>query len=195
MLELNVVLFDRFETLDACGPVEMFGQLRGECDIAYYSLAGGPVKSLQNLVADTRPMAELPGGGVLLVPGSEFIAPHLENGDFIQAIGKAGSRAQYVLSVCTGSVLLARAGLLSGKRATTNKMDFDWVLGLGLDANWVRNARWVVDGNCYTSSGVSAGMDMSLGFIADVLGRQQALKVARCCEYAWNEDKDNDPFG
>jgi transcriptional regulator GlxA family with amidase domain len=102
--------------------------------------------------------------------------------------------ARFVASVCTGSALLAKAGLLDGKRATSTKLAFAWVVKQGPRVKWIRKARWVQDGNVFTSSGVSAGMDMALGVIQHIFGLDTALGVARRAEYIWNEDKSFDPF-
>ena len=98
------------------------------------------------------------------------------------------------MSVCTGSALLAATGLLNGLEATTNKRAFDWVRGTNPPVLWQGTARWTHSGKFYTSSGVSAGMDMTLGFIADVAGIDQAQVQAHRCEYLWNQDPSHDPF-
>ena len=84
--------------------------------------------------------------------------------------------------------------MLKGKNATSNKMAFDWVCGNGSDIHWVKKARWVKDDKYYTSSGVSAGMDMTLGFISDIHSENTANDLCKYIEYIWNKDKDNDPF-
>ena len=98
------------------------------------------------------------------------------------------------VSVCTGSALLAKAGLLDGLRATSNKRAFEWVMAQGPQVTWIRKARWVKDGRFWTSSGISAGIDMTLGLISHLLGRERSLEVARRAEYLWNEDRNDDPF-
>ena len=102
--------------------------------------------------------------------------------------------ADYVTSVCTGSALLAAAGLLENRRATTNKNAFNWVTGFGDNIQWIKKARWVVDGRYYTSSGVSAGIDMSLGLIEHILDSASAEQAANWAEYHWQRDPDHDPF-
>ena len=97
-------------------------------------------------------------------------------------------------TVCTGSALLARTGLLDHRPATSNKLAWDWVVQQGPQVQWVRQARWVDDGDILTSSGVSAGIDMALSLIARLHGREMALTSARNMEYIWNEDAENDPF-
>ena len=103
-------------------------------------------------------------------------------------------RASIDMSVCTGSALLARAGLLDGRRATSNKMFFHLARSQSDAVIWVENARWVADGPMVTSSGVSAGMDMALAVIADLLGMQRAEQIAIFTEYQWHRDADTDPF-
>ena len=67
-------------------------------------------------------------------------------------------------------------------------------MGNGAAVHWIQQARWVRDGNVYTSSGVSAGMDMTLGFIRDMHGEKTAREIIRMIEYIWNEDQNHDPF-
>lgn len=83
---------------------------------------------------------------------------------------------------------------MDNKKATSNKKATKWVQSLNKNVNWVEKARWVVDGKYYTSSGVSAGTDMALGFIADQKGLEIAKTVAKNIEYMWNDDPQNDPF-
>jgi transcriptional regulator GlxA family with amidase domain len=96
--------------------------------------------------------------------------------------------------VCTGTALLARPGLLDGRRATTNKAVFQWVADQGPKVEWIRAARWVEDGHFFTSSGVSAGMDMSLAVIAKLVGQDMADALATGAEYDWHRDASWDPF-
>ena len=104
------------------------------------------------------------------------------------------ANAEYVTSVCTGSALLAKAGILDGIRATTNKMAFEWASAQSSKVIWEKQARWVEDGKFFTSSGVSAGMDMSLAVIAKLLGHEVAEQAATWAEYDWHRDAGWDPF-
>jgi transcriptional regulator GlxA family with amidase domain len=107
---------------------------------------------------------------------------------------RRAAEAEIVTSVCTGAALLARAGLLDGHRATTNKLSFKWVTEQGLAVEWIRQARWVEDGKFATSSGVSAGIDMTLALIAKLAGVETAEQVAIRMEYEWHRDPQWDPF-
>lgn len=71
---------------------------------------------------------------------------------------------------------------------------FDWVKSISRKVNWIKNARWVVDEKYYTSSGVSAGMDMSLGFVRDLFGKEKAQQIAADIEYIWNSNREFDVF-
>ena len=84
--------------------------------------------------------------------------------------------------------------LLDGRRATSNKQYFKFAVEAGPKVNWVKEARWVDDGNRVTSSGVSAGMDMALHVIARLYGEELAEKLAQATEYQWHRDANSDPF-
>ena len=113
---------------------------------------------------------------------------------FMNALRKAAKESVYCLTVCTGSALLAKTGLLDGMRATSNKRAFDRAVSVNPNVRWQRHARWVSDGKYYSSSCVSAGIDMALGFIRDRSGEEKAREIADSMEYVWNSDPWNDPF-
>ena len=104
------------------------------------------------------------------------------------------TKLSLIASVCTGSALLARAGLLDGCLATTNKQLFSLVRAQGDKVEWVESARWVDAGQFVTASGVSAGTDMALAVIDRLLGTQVAEQVAVAAEYTWHRDPASDPF-
>jgi len=194
MRSFSILLFDGFETLDAFGPAEIIGKLSNAYMLEYYSCMGGMITSSQNIRVDTKPLADMPPGGVFLIPGGMGTRALVHDEEFLCALTAAAKQASCVLTVCTGSALLAKTGMLDGRRATSNKRAFDWVTSVNGNVQWVGKARWVKDGDIYTSSGVSAGMDMTLGFVRDQHGRDTALATANGIEYIWNEDMDNDPF-
>jgi transcriptional regulator GlxA family with amidase domain len=98
------------------------------------------------------------------------------------------------MSVCSGSWILAKAGLLDGRRATSNKVYFKLATQQSDQVQWVSEARWVEDGPIFTSSGVSAGIDMALAVIAALFGEDKAVEIANYTEYVWNKNPDEDPF-
>lgn len=186
------LIFDRFESLDLFGPVEIFGRT-ADALLTYISMDGGMIAGAQGAEINTVKAGSLPPGSVLVIPGGMGTRTLVNDSRFLAGLKELSDSAAYVLSVCTGSALLAAAGVLSGRKATSNKHAFEWVKSMG-DAEWVRKARWVRDGRFYTSSGVSAGIDMALGFVADHYGREAAEENARMAEYIWNDDPGRDPF-
>ena len=96
--------------------------------------------------------------------------------------------------MCTGSALLAKAGVLDGRKATTNKAAYAWATSQGPNVAWLAQARWVEDGKFMTSSGVSAGTDMGLAIVARLFGAEKAEQVAVVAEYEWHNDPSWDPF-
>lgn len=192
---LAAVVYPEFETLDLFGPVEMFGAVGDPFDISVVAEHSAPVRSRhgQQIVVDDT-FANDRSYDLLLIPGGPGTVAELNNPAFLDWISRAAGRAEIVMSVCTGSALLARAGLLDGRAATTNKMNFEWVAQFGPAVNWKGKARWVEDGKFVTSSGVSAGMDMSLAVIERLLGAATADRAANIAEYERQTDPANDPF-
>ena len=198
MKALNVLLFDGFTTMDALGPAEALSRaLDGEqkCyEIEYFSAAGGLVGGSTNAKIWTRKLSEIAKFDVLLVPGGFAARELAHDSEFIAALGELARRHEYVIAVCTGSVLLAKTGLLDDMEATSNKLSWQWVTSEAPSVRWMRAARWCVSRKFYTGSGVSAGIDEALGFIADMHGLDEAQRIARAMEYVYNSDKNADLF-
>lgn len=130
----------------------------------------------------------------LFIPGGAGTRALVDDVQTIDLLRELTLKSTYTLSVCTGSALLAKTGLLKNINATSNKKAWEWVGSIDEDVKWQKSARWCVDGKFYTSSGVSAGIDMSLGFVKDLYGEQKAEDIAKHIEYIWNKDSTNDPF-
>lgn len=192
-MDINVFLFNGFETLDAFGPVEVFGKVEG-IRLRFFSFGGGEVVSAQGVTVATEASSEVEPDGVLLVPGGMATRRLVDNPEFLAELLRLVELSGLCLSVCTGSALLARSGTLDGHRATSNKRAWAWATAQSARVEWEERARWVVSGKFYTSSGVSAGIDMALGFVADHFGRDVAEQVARQIEYVWNDNPAEDRF-
>jgi transcriptional regulator GlxA family with amidase domain len=192
---LGAFLFPGFELLDMFGPLEMFGNMPGVFEIVTVAQQAGPVRSGQgpSAIADYG-FADCPPLDLLLVPGGMSTREEVDNKATIDWLRRRAPEIATVMSVCSGSALLARAGLLDGRRATTNKMFFHEVAEQGPRVEWVREARWVEDGKFATSSGVSAGIDMALAVIAKLAGQQVSDTLAVATEYDWHRDANWDPF-
>ena len=195
-LRLSVILFEGFELLDVFGPVELLSK-SSHCRITWCGPEVGPVASSQGVGV----VSEVAYDGVvgtetdmLLVPGGAGTRPLSRDADFLGWLADVGAACPLIGSVCTGSALLAAAGLLDGYRATTNKKAFEWATSCGPDVEWVAEARWVRDRDRWTSSGVAAGMDMTHALMTDLLGAEDADAAARAIEYEPHRDSSWDPF-
>jgi putative intracellular protease/amidase len=192
-MNVTVLLFEDFETLDVFGPVEIFGRLKDNYQISFCSLLGGPVKNSHGVTIITENIEEIKNGvDIFLIPGGYGSRKEVDNILLIDKIREISGLSKFVLTVCTGSALLSKTGLLDGKKATSNKRAFDWVKTQGEKVNWIRKARWTKDEKFYTSAGVSAGMDMSLGFLKDIHEIEFARKIAFEIEYNWIENMEDD---
>ncbi|HEY6599058.1 MAG TPA: DJ-1/PfpI family protein [Pseudomonadales bacterium] len=201
-LTLGVILYPGFELLDVFGPLEMFTAV-GRDRLTTHLVAEHAGSVRAGIVPDgpigPRVTADFgfddaPELDLLLVPGGIGTFPELGNECLLSFLRDRSRRAQITASVCTGSALLAKAGILDGHRATSNKQFFALAVAQGSAVKWVEAARWVDDGNVVTSSGVSAGMDMALAIIERLFGAETAEAIAVGTEYTRHRDADNDPF-
>lgn len=204
----GVVLFPAFEALDVFGPLETLNSLSRFYTINLTIIA----ETLDPVSTQTRNAAMNPYNSTFsesIVPTHTFeTAPPL---DVLLVPGGAGTRApdinstiefvrtryptlKYLITVCTGAGLAARAGVLDGKNATTNKLAWAQTTALGPKVNWISHARWVQDGNIWTTSGVSAGTDGVFGWIEAIYGNDTASTVSRDIEYVRWLNPDYDPF-
>ncbi|KZL77453.1 DJ-1/PfpI family protein [Colletotrichum tofieldiae] len=129
---------------------------------------------------------------VLIVPGGPGIRyPGLE--PIVEYVKRYYPKVKYLITICTGASFAAKAGVLDGKSATTNKAAWKLITAMAPDAEWVSPARYVADGNVWSSSGVTSGLDLIIAFIKEVYGEELATKVSRIMEYVPNA-ADWDPF-
>ena len=192
---LGAVLYEDFELLDVYGPLEMFGSIGAELLIVTVAEKTGPVASFQRpkTVAEFD-FASAPMLDLILLPGGFGTVAQLENRAMLDFLRRRAATAEVTMSVCSGSAILAKAGLLDGRRATSNKQFFDLARAQGAAVKWVEEARWVEDGPFATSSGISAGTDMVLAVIAKLYGKEIAQQIAESTEHEWQQDSTRDPF-
>jgi transcriptional regulator GlxA family with amidase domain len=192
---VGAVLYEGFELLDLYGPLEMFGALEDRIRIVTVAERKGAVASTPGVETVARfDFGDCPPLDLLLLPGGFGTVKQLGNPALLDFLRERAAAAEVTMSVCSGSALLARAGLLDGRRATSNKMFFQLARSQSEKVDWVRQARWVEDGPFATSSGVSAGTDMALAVIARLFGAPAAEEIAIRTEYTWHRDAAHDPF-
>jgi transcriptional regulator GlxA family with amidase domain len=204
-----VLIFDGFQALDVFGPLDFFNILAASVPLRLamisHSLKPVQTKPITRLpqtpgllpeisqhVVPTHTLDDTIDLDVLIVPGGfgvRTLAPAY--GEFIKRVYP---NLKYLLTVCTGSVVVARTGLLDGKKATTNKASWTWATSEGPKVDWVAHARWTIDGKIWTSSGVSAGLDLTYAFISTVFNEELATKAANIIEYVPHKDPNDDPF-
>ncbi|WP_336323612.1 GlxA family transcriptional regulator [Streptomyces lavendofoliae] len=179
-----VVLFDGVQSLDVTGPVEVFagahqdGGAPAPYPVRTASLDGAPVRTGSGLrLAADGSLADTPRPHTLLVPGGDGTRdPDPRLVDWLRV---HAPRAERLVSVCTGAVLLARAGLLDGRRATTHWAFCDHLARHHPEVEVDPDPIFVRDGTIATSAGVTAGIDLALALVEEDLGRDVALTIAR----------------
>jgi putative intracellular protease/amidase len=194
-LVLGMVVFEGFQLLDTFGPLEMFGALKDKVTILMIGEKAGTIKSTAGpAVLVDHTFADVPKLDIIMIPGGAGTRREVNNASFVAELKKLSEATPHVASICTGSAVLARTGLLDGLKATTNKRSYKWATSQGEKVVWIPQARWVEDGKYFTSSGISAGTDMALALIEKIFGKETAVKIANGAEYEWNHDPHHDPF-
>ncbi|MFI5040597.1 MAG: DJ-1/PfpI family protein [Acidimicrobiales bacterium] len=192
MTSYGMLLFDDAEELDFVGPWEVFAV----SEMVLARAGEPPAGHLVTIAEELRPvrcakglrvevdhaLADAPAVDVVLVPGGRGTRREQDNPAILAWLKDRAGSAQWMTSVCTGSLLLVRSGVAHGRRVATHWSFEDTFEGLGL-ATVVRDARWVRDGQVVTSQGVSAGIDMALWLVGQLHGRDHARAVQRHIQY------------
>jgi len=185
---IGIVLFPDFEDLDAIGPREALTMMAkasgGEWQVVLVSEDGGPVQSFLG----TRYLVDYsyetcPPLDVIMVPGGLGTRTEMANEKHLEFVRRQGATCEFVTSVCTGALILHKAGFLKGKQATTHWGAIPELRNLGGDTTVVTDQRWVHDGNVITAAGVSAGIDMALYLISLLKDAATAKRVQQMMEY------------
>ena len=180
-MQIAIVLFDHFTALDAVGPYEVLSRLPGS-EVVFVGQRVGPVRTDVGslaLHADAT-WDDVPAPDVIVVPGGYGQTAHMSGGPLHQWLRAADLHSTWTTSVCTGSLILAAAGLLTGRRATSHWLAQDQLPGLGAVA---ASERVVFDGKYVTAAGVSAGLDMALALVGRIAGDSTAQLVQLGIEY------------
>ncbi len=187
-----LLLFNEVEVLDFAGPFEVFAvtdELAGHALFNVFTVAAtpGPVRARNGLVVQpAHTFATAPAADVLIVPGGFGTRALLHDEPVLTWLRTAAASAEIVMSVCTGSIVLGRAGLLDGLRATTHYACLDLLRTHAPRATVVPSVRWTDNGKILTSAGIAAGIDCSLHLVGRLLGADTAAATARYMEYPLN---------
>ena len=191
-----IVLFEDVEVLDFAGPFEIFSMtgLRHEAGPPFnvYTVAErpDPVRAHMNLIVTPNySFADCPPPDVLVVPGGRGSRTEMHSPAMLEWVREQDRRTELTTSVCTGALILATAGLLAERSATTHFASYDLLEELSPTTDVVRGARYVDQGRIVTSAGIQAGMDMSLHIVARLAGWDAALATARMIEYHWEPEE------
>ena len=192
---LAILVFDDVEVLDFCGPFEVFSVANRFTEPPAFNVLtvaekpSPPVVTRGGLsVNPHHRLLDCPQPDVLLVPGGQGTRKEMNNPALIDWIGQASTKAELVLSVCTGALLLAKAGLLDGLGATTHHGAIDLLRQTAPQTTVHTDRRFVDSGRVICSAGIAAGIDMSLHVVRRLLGQEVAMKTARQMEYPWSEE-------
>jgi transcriptional regulator GlxA family with amidase domain len=188
---LAILLFPDVELLDFCGPFEVFSVAGREFDppaFRVFTVAESPEPLCARNGLSVNPqytLADAPQAELLLVPGGRGVRPAMDNVALLDWVRQRARTAELVLSVCTGALLLGRAGLLDGLEATTHHGSYDALRRIAPTATVHEGHRFVDNGRFMLSAGIAAGIDMSLHVVARLLGDETATATARHMEYPW----------
>ncbi|MEC1259505.1 DJ-1/PfpI family protein [Bacillus swezeyi] len=194
---VGLLLFDEVEVLDFAGPFEVFSVTAGAdgggdrpFDVKTVSETGRQVAARNGLtVIPDYSIDNAPRFDILIIPGGSGVRNHeIHNERLISWIKKEAASVELLLSVCTGALLLAEAGLLNGKSATTHWASYDRLEQEYPEVHVIRDVKFVDEGNIVTSGGISAGINMSFHIVKRLLGEKTAWQTAKRMEY-------DSPFG
>jgi transcriptional regulator GlxA family with amidase domain len=180
-MQIAILIFDKLTALDAIGPYEVLRPVPG-WEVKFVARSKGEIRTdsgFLGLSADYS-LEEVTEADMVLVPGGEGNRPLLEDETVLGWLREIDKTTKWTTSVCTGSLVLGAAGLLEGRRATSNWIQLERLRDYGADPV---GGRWVQDGKVLTAAGVTAGIDMALHLVAEEAGPEVAQAVQLGLEY------------
>jgi transcriptional regulator GlxA family with amidase domain len=194
--QVGILIFPDVEVLDFCGPFEVFSVTRldeatrrempGPYQVSLIAETPEPVRASGGLrVLPDHTLTDCPPLDLLLVPGGYGTRPLLDHQPLLDWIAERSRQGELLTSVCTGALLLGKAGLLDGRRATTHWRSLDWMQDMFPSVTVVRDEHVIEDGRVLSSAGISAGIDLALRVVARHHGEAIARATARHMEYPY----------
>ena len=180
-MDIAILLFDRFTALDAVGPYETLGRLPG-ATVTFVAKNAGPIRTDTGRMAITADatLADTAAPDILVVPGGPGTTDLMDDATMLDWIRSVDAATTWTTSVCTGSLVLAAAGLLQGRRATSHWLALEQFAAFGVEQT---SERVVFDGKYVTAAGVSSGIDMGLSLAAKIAGDEIAQAIQLGIEY------------
>jgi putative intracellular protease/amidase len=180
-MQIAILLYDRFTVLDAVGPYQVLSGMPG-AEVVFVAEHPGPIRDQVGSLVLSAPagLADVPRPDIVVVPGGPGQNDQMQDGPLHEWLRAADQASTWTTSVCTGSLILAAAGLLAGRRATSHWTALDELGSLGATPV---SERVVFDGKYVTAAGVSAGIDMGLTLAGRVAGDETAQAIQLMIEY------------
>ncbi|KAG6024524.1 hypothetical protein E4U41_001759 [Claviceps citrina] len=205
-----VAMYNSFDTIDVFGPIDVlfYLSMSRHLNLSFVAETRDPVWMRPTSQAFNRPVSRFEASvnvthtfddpprdiDVLLVPGGPGVRHADLSRGAVDFVRRTYPRVKYLLTVCTGSGVAAAAGVLDGRRATTNKASWKEIVAMGPRVKWVSPARWTVDGNIWTSSGVTSGLDLIFEFIDVIYSKDLSYDIQASIEYVRAQDACDDPW-
>ncbi len=190
---ISLLIFDDVEVMDFAGPFEVFSVTNELHDYEYFDIKvvaknKVPVISKNRLsINPDLSISDIKESDILIIPGGDGTRLVLEDSEVLNWIHIISQNAELTLSICSGSLILAKAGLLNGMKATTHHEVFETLASISPNTQIERGVRFVDNGKIITSAGISAGIDMSLHVISRLYGEQVSKATSTYMEYAANK--------
>jgi transcriptional regulator GlxA family with amidase domain len=193
---VGILIFPDVEVLDFCGPYEVFTTTRldearqnAPFQVLLVAEQNAPVAARGGLrVLPDVTTSNCPPLNILVLPGGWGVRAALHRQPLLNWVATQGAQVETLTSVCTGSMLLGKVGLLNGRTATTHYTTLDWMADSYPAVTVIRDQHVVEDGHIVTSAGISAGIDMALRVVARYFGEAVAHATARHMEYRYPSD-------
>lgn len=190
-MNVNIVLFDDFETMDAFGPVQVFGKAPEHFHMNYLSVNGGIVNSSQGVKVWTELLIPQEIEDILVIPGGRGAKKLITLEEkALNTMKEAVKEAHTCMMVGNGSAVLAQTGVLYRRRIAEYEGDQNWKRMFTAGIEYEKGVRWTSDGKFYSSSSTIASIDMALGVISDLVDLEVAMKIAEKLGYEWNQEMD-----
>jgi len=191
-MNIGIYIYDDAEVLDFSGPFEVFSTAKrlanNDWQVSLIAESNTPVMARGSFSVNPHySFADHPQVDLLIVVGGVH-SHELEKPNVINWIRETAASATKVASVCTGAFLLAKAGLLDGLTVTTHWEDQSDLADMFPALTVIGNKRWLSQGKFTTSGGISAGIDMSLQLVAELISPEHAELTAKQMEYQWHKN-------